>query len=97
MILGECLDCSEAKCCKTQTCNCGWRWIYKNVWLGYGDNGAHYHATLKKRHRNVELCRGKVTKLIGMRFEASDGVERVWVSLSLVSQTAHFVESETEM
>ena len=50
---------------------------------GLCEFGAHYHATLKKRHRNVELCRGKVTKHTGMRFEASDGVEREWVSLSL--------------
>ena len=42
-----------------------------------------YRATLKKWYRNIELCRGEVTKLTGMRFEASDGVEREWVSLSL--------------
>ena len=36
-----------------------------------------YRATLNKWYRNIELCRGEVTKLTGMRFEASDGVERL--------------------
>ena len=32
-----------------------------------------YRATLKKWYRNIELCRGEVKKLTGMRFEASGG------------------------
>ena len=32
-----------------------------------------YSTTLKKWYRNIELCRGEVKNLTGMRFEASGG------------------------